>query len=90
MSMRIERNRLVKPWWCGSGEHILGMVMQTSSGGKQLMLYRNALTEAAALEDAEVIAVIDGYAIDCTCSICNRPRTWVIDEATLRRLVRRA
>jgi len=78
-----------KPWMCPSKEHVLGLVMRNGSGIRQLLLYRTAVDCASggAMDEVDVIAVVEGYAADVRCSICGRVRTWVPGQEALERLL---
>lgn len=80
----------VKPWKCPGTGHVLGMVQRNGRGIRQLWLYRQAVDlEAADEERAEVdvMAIVEGLALDVRCSICGQVRTWVPGEEAIRRLI---
>lgn len=80
----------IKAWKCPSG-HVLGQVVRNGSGIRQLLLYRNALSspQSASGDEIDVIAVVEGYAADVRCSVCEAVRTWVPGQEALDRLVAR-
>jgi hypothetical protein len=85
----------VKEWKCKNG-HILGVVRRssfTTQGGQRghvsrLMLYRQAISLDMGVE-VDVIAVVEGTALDVRCSICGEVRPWYIGQDELERLMDR-
>ena len=75
----------LKVWKCGKG-HVLGLVRRDRNKTKEqrefwvsrLMLFRQALDETEDVEQADVIALIEGTTLDVKCSVpgCGRARTW--------------
>ena len=65
--------------------------MRNGRGIRKLILYRQAVDEEAAMPAAvDVIAVIEGYAAEIRCSICDSVRTWVPGEESMRHLLAQA
>lgn len=91
-------NDTIKAWKCPAG-HILGQVVRNGSGIRQLLLYREAIdptpdhspvmSETGEGSEIDVIAVVEGYAADVRCSVCEAVRTWVPGQEALDRLVDR-
>lgn len=83
--------KTVSGWECGRG-HVLGQVVRNGSGIRQLLLYRHAVDAHAAadlaMEEVDIIAVVEGYVMDVRCSICEGVRTWVPGEESLRRVIK--
>lgn len=74
-----------RPWRCPNG-HILGASVRNGNHVRGLVLFRNAIehdyiynlifsNDTQATEN--VIARIEGTAIDVHCSVCGSVRTWV-------------
>jgi len=79
----------IKAWKCPSG-HVLGQVVRNGNGIRQLLLYRDAIDiDPSPGPEIDVIAVVEGYAADVRCSICEAVRTWVPGQEALDRLVAR-
>lgn len=77
----------VKPWKCGNG-HVLGQVRRNGAGIRQLLLYREAVDyEAFESAEVDVMAVVEGYVTEVTCSVCGSVRTWVPGKEAIDRLV---
>lgn len=79
---------ILAQWKCPNG-HVLGQVMRNGNGVRVLLLYRFAIdlgTACRAPTGTDTMAVIEGYAADIRCSICEEIRTWVPGEEALRRL----
>jgi len=77
----------MKPWRC-KNEHVMGMVQRNGKGIRHLLLYRQAIDLGGEQpEDVDVMAVIEGYVADVTCSICGEVRTWVPGQEALTRLL---
>ena len=80
----------IKPWRCSKG-HAMGQVMRNGRGIRKLILYRQAVDEEAAMPAAvDVIVVIEGYAAEIRCSICDSVRTWVPGEELMWHLLAQA
>lgn len=78
----------IKAWRCRGG-HILGQVKRNGSGIRQLLLYRQAVDLGAELvEEVDVMAVVEGFVMDVTCSICGEQRTWMPGQEAMERLIR--
>ena len=88
----------VKAWRCPGKEHVLGLVRRNGRGIRQLWLYRQAVDDRAPLDsdestsagemaEVDVMAVVEGLALDVRCSICGEMRTWVPGEEAIRRLI---
>ena len=80
-----------KPWKC-PGEHVMGLVQRNGRGIRQLWLYRLAVDlsddpTSEEMAEVDVMAVVEGLALDVRCSICGRVRTWVPGEEAIRRLL---
>lgn len=75
---KMSRRDEPKPWMCRGG-HILGLVVRTGGGGRQLLLYREAVDPQGQEEmgEVDVIALVSGLVMDVRCSRCGRIRTWV-------------
>lgn len=81
-----------KIWRCKNGHH-MGQVIRNGSGVRVLLLYRQALDPehtASQLEDVDIIAIVEGYTTDVSCSICNSIRSWIPGEEALQQLLDRA
>ena len=77
----------MKPWKCKGG-HILGRVVRNGRGIRQLYLYRQAVDYTAEdLQDADVMAIVEGLVMDVQCSVCGSVRTWAPGEEALERLL---
>lgn len=82
-----------KAWKCPNG-HTLGVARREKIGGRwltRLALYREAVDETANDGDSpsapDVIAIVDGAAIDVQCSICGATRTWSVGQDALEHLL---
>ena len=81
-----------KSWMC-PGRHVLGLVQRNGRGIRQLWLYRLAVDlsdddpTSEEMAEVDVMAVVEGLALDVRCSICGRVRTWVPGEEAIRRLI---
>jgi hypothetical protein len=83
----------LKQWKCPKG-HLLGVVERasfTTQAGhcghvSRLMLYRQAIPIDQAME-VDVIAVVEGTALNVRCSICGEVRPWIIGEDAIERLI---
>ena len=90
----------LKVWKCEKG-HVLGLVRRDRNKTKEqrefwvsrLMLFRQAVASdgQADLEQADVIALIEGTTLDVKCSMpgCGCARTWWTGEDALERLIER-
>ncbi|KKM08410.1 hypothetical protein SY88_23770 [Clostridiales bacterium PH28_bin88] len=78
----------IKAWKCPKG-HVLGQVVRNGSGIRQLLLYREAIDITPGPTEIDVIAVVEGYAADVRCSVCEAVRTWVPGQEALDKLVAR-
>jgi len=84
----------VKEWKCPQG-HTLGLVkrIKVVSSGRtghvsRLMLFRQAVDrEAVDPADVDVIANVEGTALEIRCSVCGEVRPWYIGADALERLV---
>ena len=77
----------LKEWKCKQG-HVMGQVRRNGSGIRQLLLYREAVDmEAQVLLYPDVMAIVEGYAAEVTCSICGGVRTWVPGQEAMDRLI---
>lgn len=77
----------VKAWKCREG-HVMGQVRRNGSGVRQLLLYRQAVDqEAAERQEVDVMAIVEGYTAEVTCSVCGSVRTWVPGQEAIARLV---
>lgn len=86
----MDKKNEAKPWRCESG-HTLGIVIRNGRGITQLLLYREAVDLIADEPgETDVIAVVEGLAMDVRCNLCGAVRTWVPGEAALRRMLARA
>lgn len=78
-----------KQWRCPKG-HVLGIVervKRTNGSGKsyhlsRLMLFRQAIDADCAAE-VDVMAVVEGTALDIRCSVCGAVRPWYIGQDAL-------
>jgi len=85
----------LKQWKCPNG-HILGVVERasfTTQAGhcghvSRLMLYRQAISVDLGV-DVDVIAAVEGTALNVRCSICGEVRPWIIGEDAIERLIRK-
>lgn len=83
----------LKQWKCPNG-HILGVVERasfTTQAGhcghvSRLMLYRQAINVDLGVE-VDVIAAVEGTALNVRCSICGEVRPWIIGEDAVQRLL---
>ena len=80
------RDETMKSWRCNNG-HIMGMVLRKNRV-RQLLLLRVALDFHPGEDELDVMAVVEGYVADVTCSICGNMRTWVPGREAMRRLMR--
>lgn len=90
----------LKVWKCGKG-HVLGLVRRDKDKTKEqrefwvsrLMLFRQAVASDGQvdLEQADVIALIEGTTLNVKCSVpgCGCARTWWTGEDALERLIER-
>lgn len=85
----------VTEWKCRNG-HTLGLVKRmkvaTEAGRaghvSRLMLFRQALDrEALEPADVDVIANVEGTALEIRCSVCGEVRPWYIGADALERLM---
>lgn len=82
----------LKQWKCSNG-HILGVVerasFKTQAGHSghvsRLMLYRQAIGVDLGVE-VDVIAAVEGTALNVRCSICGEVRPWYMGADALERL----
>lgn len=83
----------LKQWKCSNG-HILGVVERasfTTQAGNcghvsRLMLYRQAIPVDLGVE-VDVIAAVEGTALNVRCSICGEVRPWYIGVDAIERLI---
>ena len=92
----------IKAWKCPNG-HVMGRVVRNGSGVRRLLLYREAEPHPGTDPhpnpppemgrggefEPEVMAVVEGYVADVTCSVCGAVRTWVPGQEAIDRLVGR-
>ena len=78
----------IKAWKCGNG-HALGQVQRNGSGIPMLALYRQALDLEDPGEPPDVMACLEGYAMDVRCSICGEMRTWYPEAEAMEELMRK-
>lgn len=77
----------LKEWRCTQG-HVMGQVRRNGSGVRQLLLYRESVDmDAQVLLSPDVMAIVEGYAAEVTCSVCGCVRTWVPGQEAMDRLV---
>lgn len=84
----------IRTWKCENG-HVLGQITRNGRGVTRLLLYREAinyeLVGSVGSEthptEVDVMAVIEGYAADITCSVCGRVRSWVPGAEALRKMI---
>ncbi len=84
----------VKAWKCPRG-HILGIVSRVktrATGGtihvSRLLLFRQAVDQqAVSPENVDVIAAVEGTALEIRCSVCGEVRPWYIGQDALERLL---
>lgn len=77
----------MKEWKCKQG-HVMGQVRRNGSGVRQLLLYREAVDkDAQDILSPDVMAIVEGYAAEVTCSVCGCVRTWVPGQEAMDRLV---
>lgn len=78
-----------KAWRC-PGNHNMGLVIRDGGGVRKLLLYRDAVDdEHVAMDETDVMGVVEGYVADIRCSICGQIRTWVPGEEAMKRLLER-
>lgn len=94
------KNIEIKAWRCPNG-HVMGRVVRNGSGMRRLLLYREAepgadphpgplpIREREVEFEPEVMAVVEGYVADVTCSVCGAVRTWVPGQEAIDRLIER-
>ena len=79
-----------KVWKCPNG-HILGLARRQKVNGRwvtRLLLYREAVdTAAERLAEVDVVAAIEGAALDVRCSVCGAVRSWSVGEDALERFL---
>jgi len=79
-----------KGWRCPNG-HILGMAQREKVDGRwvtRLALYREAIDpDAARPAEVDVVAVVDGAALDVRCSVCGAVRSWSVGQDALMRFL---
>lgn len=87
----------LKEWVCPKG-HLLGLVKRVKTnavGGaalhvSRLLLFRQAVDRTAAhIETVDVIAAVEGTALNIRCSVCGEVRPWYIGQDALERLLDR-
>lgn len=84
----------VKEWKCPNG-HVVGLVKRVKTQvGKsdlhisRLLLFRQAVDrEAMRPENVDVIAAVEGTALEIRCSVCGEVRPWYIGQDALERLL---
>jgi len=89
------------PWTCpGDRAHVLGVVVETDGGIRQLLIYREATVSRSAADlmeigeerqspgenEVDVISTVEGLA-DVRCSICGSIRTWVPSPKAIRKMI---
>ncbi|HFC09052.1 MAG TPA: hypothetical protein ENJ54_04225 [Chloroflexi bacterium] len=79
-----------KVWKCPNG-HILGLARRQKVNGRwvtRLLLYREAVDTAAERPaEVDVVAAIEGTALDVRCSVCGAVRSWSVGQDALERLL---
>ncbi len=79
-----------KAWRCPNG-HILGLAQREKVDGRwvtRLALYREAVDPTAdAPAEVDVVAVVDGSALDVRCSVCGAVRSWSVGQDALMRFL---
>jgi len=79
-----------KDWKCPNG-HILGQASREKVNGRwitRLALYREAIDPHATLPaEVDVVAVVDGAALDVRCSVCGAVRSWSVGQDALMRFL---
>ena len=91
--MNMQPQDKVKQWKCPRG-HTLGIVervKRTNGRGQsyhlsRLMLFRQAIDVDCAAE-VDVMAVVEGTALDIRCSVCGEVRPWYMGEDALEGLM---
>jgi len=85
----------VKEWHCKNG-HLLGLVKRVriklpdgmALHVSRLLLFRQAVDrEAVNLEEIDVIAAVEGTALEIRCSVCGEVRPWYIGADAMERLI---
>jgi hypothetical protein len=85
----------VKEWHCKNG-HLLGLVKRVkielpdgmALHVSRLLLFRQAVDrEAVNLEEIDVIAAVEGTALEIRCSVCGEVRPWYIGADAMERLL---
>lgn len=79
--------RTVSSWRCPRG-HVLGMVVESGRGVRNLLLYREAIDPLGEAADVDVIATVQGDMMDARCSVCGAVRTWSPDARSIRRAMK--
>lgn len=79
----------VKPWKCKTCGATLGMVERNGSGIRHLLLYRHPVVENEAMEEVDVITVIEGCETSPVKCTCGAVRIWVPGQEALDHLVER-
>lgn len=81
-----------KVWLCSRGGHGLGLVLRESRNGvfvNRMLLFRNAVDlsliarddrDVALLTGAQKKAILEGKADGIECELCDRQRTWEMDQ----------
>lgn len=78
----------LKQWKCPSG-HVLGVVQRVRAGKghvSRLLLFRQAI-DADCQADVDVIAAVEGTALNIRCSVCGEVRPWYIGQDAIERLL---
>lgn len=87
----------LKEWRCKNG-HLLGLVKRVKKEMEgratchvsQLLLFRQAVDrEAVRPENVDVIAFVEGTALEIRCSVCGEVRPWYIGADAMERLLER-
>lgn len=88
----------LRQWKCQNG-HVLGVIerMEMNEAGQKrqvtrLLLFRQAIDPMQGnIQDADVIASVEGTTFDVRCSVigCCETRSWFIGEDAIQRLLQR-
>lgn len=78
---------VVKQWRCRNG-HGLGLVVQNGSDVPQLLVFRQAVDEAAAVPaDVDVMLGPVTGSMQVRCDLCDDVKPWVVSVSALMYLV---
>lgn len=70
-----------KQWRCGSGEHVVGLVVWNGNDVPQLELFRHAVLPEC-LEEGRIVSHITGRA-PVHCDLCESVRLWDVTPKAL-------